>query len=113
MSDTTKYTWGPGMREVSGFGGSYEAACQAMVKAGCEWLDEHPEADPQFKGWKGIYGIIEETNDDAEALTKVVIDAAGGDATGAMHQATISSVLFIHSHSWEEFVALKSGPPPG
>lgn len=103
MSD--KYVWREGMGEISGFGGGYEDTCRAMVRAGCEWLDAHPEAKPEFRGYKNIYGIISEENDDAKALTKAIVDASGGDCTGAMHQASVTHVLQIHAHDWEWYCA--------
>jgi hypothetical protein len=87
------FEWTADMHEISGFGGGYERTCRAMVSAGCNWLSEHPDADPQFHGYKGVYGVIAEDNDDAKTLSKVVLDAAGGDCTGAMHQASIGHVL--------------------
>ena len=54
------------MGEISGFGGGYEEACRKMVLAGLDWFDANPDADPQFHGYEGIYGIITEDNDDAK-----------------------------------------------
>jgi hypothetical protein len=96
------------MAEISGFGGSYEATCRKMLKSGLKWLDVHPEADPVFHGYKGIYGICVEDNEDAKALSKAIIDASNNDATGAMHQAVISSILWIKKNSWKEYVAKMS-----
>jgi hypothetical protein len=99
-----KYEWQEGMGEISGFGGGYETTCRNMLIAGLEWLDKNPEANPLFHGYKGIYGVISEDNEDAKELTRVVIDASGNDCTGAMHQAVISSILWIKNHSWDEYV---------
>ena len=87
------FEWTDDMREISGFHGGYERTCRAMVSAGCKWWSEHPDANPQFHGFKGIYGIITEDNHDAKTLSKVVTDAASGDCTGAMHQASISHIF--------------------
>ena len=99
-----------GMQEISGFGGSYEEACRKMVLAGLNWWDEHPEAEPKFKSNSNIYGILLEDNEDAKALSDAVVAAVDGDCTGAMHQATISHILWIHGHSWEEYVQEMSKP---
>lgn len=100
------FEWTEDMHEISGFGGGYERACRAMVSAGCKWLTDNPTADPNFHGYKGIYGVISEDNDDAKALTKVVIDAAGGDASGAMHQASIGHIMFWkRERSWPVYQA--------
>lgn len=91
------------MRQISGFGGGYEIACRKMVLAGLCWLDEHPEAEPKIHGWKGIYGVIEEDNADAKALSAVVMAACDG-CSGAMHQAAMTTVLWIKANGWESYV---------
>ena len=98
-----RYTFTDDMGEISGFGGGYEQTCRNMLAAGLEWWDANPKADPRFQGYEGVYGILGEDNDDAKALTKAVIDASGGDATGAMHQATISHVFFVRKNGWEKY----------
>jgi len=100
-----KYEYLPDDPEISGFGGGYEAACRAMVAAGMEWFDAHPDADPQFHGYKGVYGVISEDNADAKALSAAIIAGSGGDCTGAMHQATTSHVLYAHKHGWDKYLA--------
>ena len=101
----SKYQYTDDMGELSGFGGGYEEACRKMVVTGLEWLDAHPKADPQFHGYENIYGVIIEENDDAKQLSKAVVDATGGDCTGAMHQCTISHILWIHKNGWETYCA--------
>ena len=107
---TAPYEFTPAMGEISGFGGGYEATCRAMLKAGLEWCDAHPEADLKFTSYANIYGIINEKSDDAKALGKAVIDAAGGDCTGAMHQAVIESIMWIRKNGWAAYVADMSRP---
>ena len=91
------------MDEISGFGGGYEAACRAMVLAGLDWLDAHPDADPKFHGLEGIYGIIQEDNADAKALSDAVVAASSGDCTAAMHQAAIGHIFWIRNNGWEKY----------
>jgi hypothetical protein len=98
-----KYQYTKEMDEISGFGGDYEDACRNMVIAGLEWLDEHPTADPQFHGYKNIYGIIEEDNLDAKDLSDAVVKVCEG-CSGAMHQATIGHILHIKSVGWNKYV---------
>lgn len=105
--------WAEDMGEISGMGGSYEAGCRAMVLAGIRWLDEHPKADPCFKGFKNVFGFIADDNDDAKALTKAIMDAeivddgkrirCGEQATGAMHHATVQHCLAYKRLGWEEY----------
>ena len=103
------YEFTEAMDEISGFGGTYESGCRIMVKAGLEWFDLNPKADPQFCGYKNIYGIISEENDSAKELVRVMVDAVDlaypdGGVTGAMVQATVGHVLWIRKHSWQEYV---------
>jgi hypothetical protein len=106
----------PDMGEISGFGGSYEAGCIAMVEAGIAWMDEHPEADPHFHGLQGVYGLCLEDNDDAKALSEVITHAPMPHpvtgllttveefgVTGAMHQACIGHVMAYKRLGWEEY----------
>ncbi len=92
------------MGEISGFGGGYEQCCRDMLEAGVAWLDAHPESDPQFSGYGRIYGVVNEDNDDAAALTAAIIDAAKGEATGAQHHAVVKRCLFIKKAGWDEYV---------
>lgn len=71
--------------------------------AGIKWVDEHPDATPEFTGYKNVYGVINEDNPDAKTLTDVVIAASGGDCTGAMHQASIGHVLAYKRLGWDEY----------
>lgn len=74
----------------------------------------NPLADPHFRGCEGVYGVILNDNEDAKYLTQATMDAkvlidgkvvrAGDDATGAMHQATISHILWIRHHGWDKYV---------
>lgn len=97
------FEWTEDMDEISGFGGGYERTCRAMVSAGAKWLADHPQADPQFHGFKGVYGVIVEDNEDAKALSKIVTDAAAGDCSGAMHQASVNHVMFAHKNGWAAY----------
>lgn len=91
------------MGEISGFGGGYEKACQDMLDAGVRWLNEHPKPDLQMSGYKGVYGILNADSDDAKALEKVVVDAAHGDCTGAMHHAVMSRLSYIAKNGWTAY----------
>jgi hypothetical protein len=100
----------PQMQEISGFGGGYEEQCRKMVLAGLDWFDAHPDADPKYKGFKDVVGILLDDNDDAKALSKAVTDACEDGATGAMHQVTINHVLIIRHKGWDWYVAEMSQP---
>lgn len=102
-AEVPKYGFEDGMGEISGFGGAYEESCRKMVKAGLEWFDEHPKADPMFRGYKGICGIIDADNDDAESLLKAVSGSVRDCSTGAVHKA-IGHIMHIHKVGWEIYV---------
>ena len=98
------------MREISGFGGGYESACRAMVLAGVAWCEANPDADPQFTGYKNVFGLVHEDNDDAKALTKAVLAGGGAGVSGAMHQASVNHVLKIREMGWGWYVSEMSKP---
>lgn len=100
------------MGEISGFGGGYEITCRRMVLAGAEWLANNPASNPEFVGFKGIYGVIKEENEDAKSLSKYITADAitGGDCTGAMHQASISHIMFIRKNGWDKYCEEMSKP---
>ena len=91
------------MGEISGFGGGYEELCQDMLEAGVKLLVENPDMDPHFKGYEGIYGIIDADNEDGRKLSEVIINASNDECTGAMHQAAIMRLLYISKHGWDRY----------
>lgn len=97
-------TWTDDMGEISGFGGGYEALCRAMALAGINWLDEHPNASPSYKGFKGVFGLITEDNDDAKELEKAIMGVDGAtDCAGAMHHAAVNHCLAYKRLGWDEY----------
>ncbi len=103
----SKYQFTDDMAEISGFGGGYEEECRAAIVRGLEWWDANPMAAPKFHGWKDVYGIIMEDNEDAKALSAAVAPK-GSDMTGAMHQAAIEHILYIRKNGWEKYVQVKT-----
>lgn len=99
-----EYMYTEEMGEISGMGGDYEKTCQNMVIGGVKWFEDHPDANPQFHGFKGIYGICLEDNQDARDLSKAVEKAAGEyGCSGAMHQASIAHILHIKAVGWQRY----------
>lgn len=89
---------------ISGFGGGYEATCQKMLLRGIAWLKEHPQFS--FQGYhtlKNIYGICSADTKEAKELDTVITD--GLESTGAMHQAVIGHLAYIHQHGYENWIA--------
>ena len=91
------------MGEISGFGGGYEACCQDMLEAGVGWLADRPDAVLEGNTFKNIYGIFEASSDDAKAMEKVVLEAAKGEATGAMHHGVMSRLFWISMNGWQAY----------
>lgn len=83
------------MREISGFGGGYEAGCRAMLLAGGLWADLNREQAL----------AITSQFDVPKALDNAMCDAAEpGGATGAMFAACLSHILYVLRHGWEPWV---------
>lgn len=91
------------MREISGFGGEYEAACRKMVLAGVEWLRNNPQETPEIKEIPGVFGLTKPGNLAGQKLEDA-IDAAVPDCSGAMSHAALLHVLFIRKNGWPAYV---------
>lgn len=85
--------WRAGMRELSGFGGGYEAACRTMMYAGLLWLNANPNADARHA--------------DRDAFEKAILRAEPG-CSGAMFGAAASHALFIKENGYEAWAAKMS-----
>lgn len=94
----------PDMGEISGFGGGYEATCQAMLEAGVVWLNANPKPDLGGHGYKGVYGIFVPDSADAKALEEAVMKVADG-CTGAMHHAVMSRLFYVAKNGWDDYCA--------
>lgn len=100
-----KYEFKEDMAEISGIGGKYEEYCREMLVTGLEYAEEH-DLDPKFAVYDGVYGYVESLNEDGAELFGVVAGAVD-DCTGAMLQAVISHIMWIRTHSWDEWVERK------
>jgi len=91
--------------DISGFGGGYEAKCQAMLIAGMDWLKKHLDFDfSSYKSYKHIYGVATAETSLAKELDGVLLAAAQGNYTGAMHQAVVFHLGYIHVHDYENWL---------
>lgn len=84
-----EFDW-TGLGEISGFGGTYEAACRAMTKAGVEYLRANPDKMPAV----GERYLSELRN---------AVSREHEGATGAMVGAACSHAIFIINNGWEEY----------
>ena len=99
------------MGEISGFGENsdpqgmaYEECCQDMLEAGVLWLKDNPNPDLQMKTLDGVYGIaITEPDSPADQMSKVILEASKGEATGGMHQAVMERLFYISANGWVKY----------
>lgn len=90
--------------DISGMGGSYEAGCQLMLLRGLKYLKEHPDFDfSAYRSYKNVYGICEGKGGKAKELDEVIMK--GVEPSGAMHQAVISHLAYIHKHGHDVWIA--------
>lgn len=104
MSEEIRYRHTAEMGEISGFGGEYEECCQDMLEAGVKWLLENKPKELVMAGDPNIFGLLLMKSEEAEALSKAVIEASGGEATGAMHHSVMSRLYYIDGHGWDAYV---------
>ena len=94
---------------ISGFGGSYEWGCQRMLQLGIDWLKRNPQFDfSVYKSFRGIYGIVTTEDGKAKELDELLLNGdsklKANGVTGAMHQAVISHLAYIHEHGYEDWL---------
>ena len=92
--------------DISGFGGGYEKACQLMLRAGIKFLKENPDFHFDYQGFKEVYGLCWSDTPWCKELDKVLFDSTekSGGATGAMHQAVIGHLTYIHKHGYKKWL---------
>ena len=91
-------------RDISGFGGGYEALCQKMLKNGLKFLRQREPFDwSGYKQFKGIYGICTAEGKDAKELDKAIMEGVE-DATGAMQQAVVNHLAALWRFGLEKWL---------
>lgn len=89
--------------DVSGFGSGYERACQLMIQAGIKFLKDN-EFHFDYYTYKGVYGICTSDAPWSKKLDDALMEAAGGDCTGAMHQCVIGHLQYIHKNGYDQWL---------
>lgn len=92
--------------DISGFGGGYEAECQRMLWRGVAYLNEVNPPTDMWKGakeYRNIVGVMSIEGADLKALEDVVVPP-GSDCTGAMHQAVMGHLRYIHAHGTDAWL---------
>ena len=92
---------------ISGFGGGYEDACQRMLWLGMEWIkDKNKSIWVKAHGYDNgpiqFYGIYH-TEGQLKDLEKIWDDKID-DYTGAMHQAVMQHLRYIHENGYEKWL---------
>lgn len=91
--------------DISGMGGGYERACQLMLQAGIKYLANKPNFVWDYnKGYENVYGVCWSDSENAKRLDKILLDAVGGDCSGAMHQCVIGHLIFIHKNGYDTWL---------
>jgi hypothetical protein len=94
--------------DISGFGGSYEWGCQRMLQLGIQFLKENPDFDfSGYKNFKNIIGIFAKEPENGKRLDEAImndIELKKHGVTGAMHQAVIQHLAYIHKNGYEKWV---------
>lgn len=102
---------------ISGFGGAYEDMCQKMLWRGVAHLEA---AKPSVEMWtqahsyKNVFGLLITEGDELKALEAAMM-RDDDDVTGAMHQAVMGHLRFIHMEGldkWREHL-VPHRPEPG
>ncbi len=90
--------------DISGFGGGYERGCQMGLRAGEEWLKQHPDFKFDYRTYKNITGICFCESDEAKELDETISNAVDGGMTGAQHQAIIAHLFEIKKKGREQWL---------
>ena len=88
--------------DVSGFGGSYEDACQKMIWNGVRFVQENRALEINIKEIKNVYGICLIEGKDGKAFDKAIMEDVD-DATGAMHQCAVGHIRYIYKKGYDEW----------
>lgn len=89
-----------GMREISGFDGSYEEMCREMLLRGAAWLDANPSSRQRLSKIE----TYDATTSDAMGLERAVM-GTDNDSSGMMFNIIINHCLFIAAKGWDAYVA--------
>lgn len=92
--------------DLSGFGGSYEHACQVMLDKGIAWLREHPDAVLVHREYPTVFGLAIPESDDMKALEKAFTAGIPGGCTTAMAHCLTHHLRYIHAHGYDAWLAM-------
>lgn len=89
--------------DVSGFGGAYEDACQAMLTNGLKWLASNYEPSRlKYGSYANVFGLLIAENDFSKEFDRAVCKDI--DSTGAMHEAVVEHIMQIVKCGYGEWL---------
>jgi hypothetical protein len=94
------YEWELGMGGISEISEDYEKSCRCIFKAGMDWFDRNPKANPLFTRNSSV---IYTDNESARELQTVMVQSCIG-CTGAMFRVCLSHILHAHKVGWVQYV---------
>lgn len=108
--------------DISGMGGSYELGCQKMLWIGIEWIKDKP-----LSIWEGtgslagrdrktgqeihFYGLMQ-TSEPLKELEQIWFNdpfLSAGGITGAMHEAVLHHLYYIHKYGYDKWLEKGKG----
>lgn len=92
------------MGELSGFGDGYEDLCRAMLRAGLQWLDDHPNV-VVIRGIDGVLGFAGgDPDDDVNGLLALLYEAGGSKTSVRMVEVVTHALGYVLDNGWPAFV---------
>jgi hypothetical protein len=98
-----KYQYTKKCREISGFGGVYEECCKKMVIAGMQWIDDHPDANPQYGNTHRLHKSTYPNKDMAD-MQDAMNAAVDYQCTAAQMHSTTIHVQYARTHGWKQYI---------
>ncbi len=92
--------------DISGMGGGYEDGCQRMLWRGIQYLAER---QPPVEMWERarqnpqIVGVLITEGEELKSLENYILRGCNG-ASGAMHQAVMNHLAWIHKKGQENWL---------
>jgi len=103
-----KYPIPKSCREISGFGGGYEATCVNMMYAALQVLDPIKDIVKEKVITKQV-STVDQVNDLTNGeMEKAVMAACHNDCSGAMHGSSIMHAIKIIEIGLDEYVKIRT-----
>jgi hypothetical protein len=108
-TNTEKYKYVDGCREISGMGGTYEKACRDMACFGVEFLENNEQRYSHvLKKYKNGVSINRQDLVDEQFINELgdaIADILNESPTGAMVGACVNHAVQAWNIGWENYLA--------